>query len=140
MLKMKIKDTHLHILTKFGNISKEVEKELQDELDSLGLDIISNLKTKMRNTPKQNKTTGTKGHRPSVAGAMPAIENGDLIKSLEMARIGTFLEVGTSIEYAKYLQKGTKGWIKARPFIEQSIDGIDIDGRLKSAIMRGFGI
>ena len=163
MMKMEISQAHMKVFFDFTQYANAVQDELHKELDSIALDIINNIKLKMRNTKRSAKPTGKNGHRPSLPGAPPAPDGGRLINSFEARRIGGIVEVGTNVEYAKYLQSGTKGGtirvkkaksltngvnffgkevqhpgIKARPFLEPGIADIDFRARFAEAIQRGF--
>lgn len=164
MIETKISNAHMKVFAKFGDFAKAAQRELYEELDSIGLDIVNNIKMKMRNTKRQAKSTGTKGHHPSVPGSPPAIDGGRLVNSFETRRIGGVIEVGTNVKYGAYLQQGVKGGtvikaknakilsdgknffgksvvqgaIKPRPFLEPGLEGIDFEQRFADAIARGL--
>lgn len=163
MIEMKISESSLKVLADFRQYGRRVQGELENELDAIGLDIITAIKLKMRNTTKSSTPNSKTGHRPSVPGAPPAIDGGRLAGSFEAKRIGGSLEVGTNVKYGAYLQTGTKGGtikvknakvlsngsaffgksvdhpgIKARPFLEPGIEDIDFQARFAKAIARGM--
>lgn len=163
MLKMTIGPDFARIRVALDKSSKKIDREVEKELAAIGLDIRSNIIRKMRNTEKSSRTYGKRQHRPSLPGNPPAIDSGRLVNSFEVNATADYVEVGTNVEYAKYLQNGTSAHIiktrsasilsdgstvfgkqvqhpgiKARPFLEPGIEDIDFVGRIQDAIKRGF--
>jgi phage gpG-like protein len=136
MIEMKISESSLKVLADFRQYSNRVQDELENELDSMGLDIVPAMVKNMRNTPKKSEARKD-GHQVSKPGAPPAWDTGHLKNNFEISRIGGTLEVGTNVVYAKFLQEGTKK-MKARPFLESGYNTIDFPVRFSAAIRRGL--
>lgn len=141
MLKMQMTDTSRKIIADMAGYPEQVEHNVEKTLDSIGLDIRNNIMEKMATTkraPWKYKRGKSKWHHPSMPGSPPAPDNPKLMESFEVYRVGGHLEVGTNILYAKFLEKGTSK-MAARPFLEVGMADIDVEDRIKTAIMEGFG-
>lgn len=92
-----------------------------DQLKQLGSRSVGAIATIMRNTPRQSIARGRRRHRPSVAGNPPAIDTGRLVGSLSFEATETQLEVGSNVEYAGWLQDGTRHMI-ARPYLDVGVE------------------
>lgn len=82
-------------------------------------------KTLMRDTPVDTtKSYGSKGHNPSQPGEAPAPDTGTLMRSVthsvEATRDGATANIGSNLEYARYLEYGTSK-MRARPWLSQAL-------------------
>lgn len=106
---------------KFEPISFEIDVEqIEADLDQLGSRSVDKAGTLMRNTKRRTSFVGN--HRPSLPGNPPAIDTGALLFSLNHETSYPFMEFGASVEYAGYLQDGTKK-MAARPYLDVAIEG-----------------
>ena len=145
MLKMQLTDTSARILADMAKYPEQVEREVEKELDAIGLDIRNNIMLKMSKTTRggelQRRGGGKSGPprwvRASLPGKPPAPDQSNLINSFEIYRVGGVLEVGTNILYAKFLEKGTRK-MAARPFLQAGMGGVNVENLIRDAISRGF--
>ena len=139
-------------LLKLKNIDKKYQKAIITELEDTAIEIRNEAISSMRSTPKTGLTyprqKGKKMHIASSPGNAPAVDTGDLIKSLIIDTRpggGAFtdfeVEVGTNITdppYGSYLEFGTKEGelMAARPWLQPAIDKKTkfLESRLKRAI------
>lgn len=159
MAEIKLTDSSIRVITAFKMFCIKTPQAARDELNAIGLEIRNNIIQNMRNTQKRPPNgEDKKAHRPSMPGNPPAIDSGRLVNSFEINSRKTSVEVGTNVLYAKFLEKGTSPFtittkkkyglsdgtnffgkkvqhpgIKARPFLEGGMEGIDIDGRIQEA-------
>lgn len=125
---------------------KAIEKAIKDELITTAVFIRNHIIKSMRKTPritrpKRNSMTGGqsgnynwmsggKMHIPSSPGYAPAVDTGDLIKSIKMDVRQNEVEVGSNLTgeeggYPIFLEFGTK-FMEARPYLEPAF----IDGKM----------
>jgi hypothetical protein len=125
----------------FFDLPKKVQNEARDEMAVIANDMRNNIVTAMIRTEKKSTgyRRGNKTHFPSAPGNAPATDSGTLIGSFEMdVKLGgAKIEVGTNVLYAKFLE-APKDKRKARPIIENMVQGIDVEDRIATAIQRGF--
>ena len=74
----------------------------------------------------QGRTAGGRSrrtHQASSPGNPPALQTGRLMRSITVTleRIALAAEVGTNVEYAKWLEEGTVK-MQARPFLKPAFD------------------
>ena len=105
-----------------------MDKTTGKVLTSAGNEMRNYIITSMRNTPR-SAAFYRKGvnrsilHKPSMPGGFPAIDTGELVRSI-MYDVGKFsLEIGSlgGGVYGKYLEEGTKN-MAARPWLEPTAD------------------
>lgn len=92
----------------------------------------------MRRTPKTGKKykRGKKWHIASSAGNAPAVDTGQLLRSITMDDRLDAIEVGvkSGAPYAEWLETGTKdGKIKPRPFLGPAVNAEE--QRIKERIL-----
>lgn len=123
-------------LKKLKATPKAVQRALQKEVTRMGIDIRNNAIRSMRKTPKTGRkyrSTKQRGiyHTASSPGYPPAVDTGDLIRSIVMdvrgSQITDFeVEVGSNItnpknRYPRWLEEGTK-FMDARPWLEPAVE------------------
>ncbi len=89
-------------------------------------DIRSTIILSMRDTPKDGRTykRGKKKHIASSAGNPPAIDSGELIRSIVFDVRDMEVEVGSIIDdppYPRWLEEGTEK-MEARPWLEPAVE------------------
>ena len=108
----------------------EVPDEITRELAIGANDIRTTILKSMQSTDRapwfywRGKKPGRKKHYPSAPGAAPAIDSGDLLKSIMFDVRDMEVEVGSIITdppYPTYLEDGTKK-MKARPWLGPAVD------------------
>lgn len=123
---------------RLGGTPERIQKEVRNELITTATRIRNHIIRSMRSTPritrpKKNKVTGSsfgnynwisggKLHIPSSPGYAPAVDTGDLIKSIKMDVRPNEVEVGSNLagkdgKYPVFLEYGTK-FMEARPWLE----------------------
>ena len=110
---------------KLRNIALRFQGQLHDEVVRGALDIRNEMIRSMRDTSKTGKRykRGKKWHVASSPGKPPAIDTGQLIRSITMDDRLDEIEVGVTsgAPYAPFLETGTKK-MKERPFMKPAID------------------
>ena len=107
--------------------NNNLNKQIQDVLFVGGNDMRNTIITSMthtkRNPVDRSVKRGNKRHWPSAPGHPPAIDTGELRRSIMFDVRGTELEVGSyaGAPYAKYLEEGTRK-MAARPFLEPAVE------------------
>jgi hypothetical protein len=114
---------------------REAENNVMAELIAGANDIRNDIIQSMRNTPKsgklyskgyKNKKGKTVTHRASSPGNPPAVDTGDLLRSIIMDARFTEVEVGSIITnpaYPKFLEYGSpKHKLEARPWLKPAVD------------------
>lgn len=107
-------------------VATEVPVDITREL-ALGANQIRNtIILSMRNTPQTGKIykRGKKQHIASSPGNPPAIDSGDLLKSILFDVRDMEVEVGSIIDvppYPTYLEEGTSK-MKARPWLAPAVE------------------
>lgn len=117
---------------------RSIQRAVEDELKTSAIGIRSRIIKSMRGTPritrpKNNRVTsgqsgnynwmsGGKLHIPSSPGYAPAVDTGDLIKSIVMDVRANEVEIGSNLKgkkgkYPLWLEIGTKD-MDARPWLE----------------------
>ena len=122
---------------------------LQDGLEDGGNDLVKDIKMSMRNTLRDYDVgykRGNKIHHPSAPGNPPAIDSGELWRSIIMqVMMPSGIEVGATAgaPYAGWLEDGTEdGTMEARPWLEPALDRLEeqinrkIRQRVQSAMER----
>lgn len=118
----------------FGTeVMKLVEKHLEQGLDELANDIVKTAQESMRE-PKSGKdyrpkwrqegkrkpkgmARGRARNVSSAPGEAPAVQYGDLIRSIQYTRAGKLIRhVGTNQKHGRYTELGTKH-MKPRPWL-----------------------
>ena len=105
-----------------GGISDDITKRL-----AIGMiDIRNTIILSMRNTPKTGKhyKKGKKTHIASSPGNPPAIDSGDMIKSIIFDVREMEAEVGSVINvppYPRYLEESTEK-MEARPWLSPAVE------------------
>ena len=116
-------------LTKLGKAFKNLDKSLLQEIQGVLYDSANSIRTdivlSMRNTPKASHyyMRGNKRHYPSQEYKPPAIDSGDLVKSILFDATPTQLVIGSIIrnpDYPLFLEEGTKH-IAKRPWLEPAV-------------------
>lgn len=112
--------------------AKKAEKGAIKGLWFVGRDVINDIKSEIKDKEKKTgRVYVYKGrtHIASAAGEYPANRSGSLRKSMGFEVKGLNLEIGArdSIDYGKYLEKGTKR-MRPRPYIDRTFQ----KNRLKS--------
>ena len=105
---------------------KNIPNEITERLAIGANDIRNTIILSMRNTPKTGKhyKRGKKTHIASSSGNPPAIDSGDLLKSIIFDVRKMEVEVGSIIDippYPRYLEEGTKK-MDARPWLEPAVE------------------
>ena len=105
-------------------LQRQVHKDAYDFCLVSVAEIERTAKTLMRDTPIDESKTYARGHHPSQPGEAPAPDTGTLMRSVTHSVEATFDgaegNVGSNLEYAKYLEYGTSK-MRARPFLSQAI-------------------
>lgn len=118
-LNRKISLVSENLINNIGKMPDSITKKL-----AIGANDIRNTIIKsMRNTKKSSKTSIGTNHFPSLPEHPPAIDTGELLRSI-MFDIRKFeIEVGVvaGAPYGKFLEFGTKK-MKERPFLEPAIE------------------
>ena len=103
---------------------KTVNKDAYQFCLESAVEIERTAKTLMRDSPVDTSKTYAKGHHPSQPGEAPAPDTGTLMRSIthsvEATRDGAFANVGTDLDYGKYLEYGTSK-MRARPWLSQAL-------------------
>lgn len=123
---------------------KSIERAIRDELKTTAVFIRNHIIRSMRKTPRItrlksrsnsnalnpsgnfNWMSGGKLHIPSSPGYAPAVDTGDLIKSIKMDVRINEIEVGSNLtgkkgKYPVFLEYGTKN-MEARPWLGPAVD------------------
>ena len=135
----------------FNRISKKIKdgsrtgikKNISNVLVTGANDTRNDIIKSMRNTPRQkpkwinwpNEKKQKSRHFPSKPGHPPAIDTGDLIKSIQFDAYDYKFIIGsiqTDPPYPEWLEKGTKK-MKARPWLEPASE------RQEPIIIRNLG-
>ena len=95
--------------------------QVRKAVETMTAGLESQVKQGMRDTEVNTSVSyGKKHHHPSVDGDYPAPDTGTLMRSVthDVRSNGTQIigEVGTTLEYGKYLEYGTSK-MKPRPFL-----------------------
>jgi hypothetical protein len=124
-----------------AKLSNKAMDRVMDKLIIGANDIRNDIVMSMRNTRVTSKTAGMgvgrlykkpgklksgkpRMHRASVEGFPPAVDTGDLVRSIMVNEYITQVEVGSIITnpaYPKWLEEGTKR-MKARPWLQPAVD------------------
>lgn len=121
----------------FGNKIKTAKREFIDEglrvpkqvnavLSDYGKDINRAILKRMEITQKApwSYRRGNRIHHPSMPGGYPAIDRGKLKKDIFYDVDRMKLEIGSSLNYSKWLEIGTKK-MKARPWLKNTVVQFD---------------
>ncbi len=122
---------------------------VKEEVVGTAIDIRNTVILSMRNTPKTGRVyrrqKGKKRHVASSPGNPPAIDTGELIRSITTDARRRTVEVGAEIgaPHSLFLEKGTDK-MGARPFLEPAMDKHlpELENKIKRAIIgsvRGLG-
>ena len=115
-----------------SKISKELNSKMKElpngvirEL-TIGANLIRNtIILSMRNTPKTGREyrRGSKSHIASSPGKPPAIDRGELVRSIMYDIREMEVEIGNEAgaPYGSYLEEGTKN-IEPRPWLEPAVN------------------
>ncbi len=125
-------------------LSDKTADDVRKAVIRTSVDIRNTVILSMRNTPKtgrvyfRGKGKKRKRHVASSFGNPPAIDTGELLRSITHEARAREIEVGAEIgaPYAEYLEKGTPKMFK-RPFLEPALDKYypkELDRRIKDAI------
>lgn len=110
-------------------------------LPALGLDLVNRIKRDLKRpgTGRMYRSKVSKAmHRASAPGRPPASDSGDLSTSYRMVVIAPgVIEVGTNIEYAAYLEFGTRK-MRPRPHFRPNVNALKavITAEMASAIVK----
>ena len=109
-----------------GGGNDDIPGTITDRLAIGANDIRNTIILSMRNTPKTGKhyKRGKKKHIASSAGNAPAIDSGDLLKSIIFDVRPMEIEVGSIINvppYPRYLEEGTEK-MDARPWLNPAVE------------------
>jgi HK97 gp10 family phage protein len=113
---------------RLSGFSKKAVKEVEDEMHDTANMIRNEILLSFQQTPQTGKhyKRGPKIHIASSPGRPPAIDSGDLKRSIKMnvrKMSGFEVEVGSNIKKPKYpifLEEGTKD-MASRPFLEPAV-------------------
>lgn len=124
-------------------LSDKVAEKVRKEVIGTATDIRKTIILSMRDTPKTGKVyfrgkgKKRKRHVASSFGHPPAIDTGELLRSITQEARLREIEVGAEIgaPYALHLEKGTEKMFK-RPFLKPALDKHfpDLDNKIKQAI------
>lgn len=138
-------------------ISKELERSTDKVTDRVGFilakgantirnDIVNSMFRDAKTGRKYKR--GRKTHQASAPGETPAVDTGELARSIvyEIRRNGLEIEIGAEAgaPYAKWLEEGTNK-MEARPFLQWFVDwnmpriNKDIERTMKQAFERMWG-
>lgn len=115
---------------KLHKIGKELQKAAADIPDVItqelviGANLIRNtIIQSMRSTKRAPWTTGKAGHHPSMPGHPPAVDTGELLRSIMFDARPMEVEIGTfgGAPYGKWLETGTSK-MEARPWLEPAVE------------------
>ena len=103
------------------------KKSIDNTLVEIANKVRSRIILSMQQTTKANwfYMRGKKKHHPSAPGHPPAIDSGELIRSITFDARNLQVEIGatTGAPYAEVLETGNKkGTLKARPWLQPAID------------------
>jgi hypothetical protein len=94
-------------------IITQVRRDVVDPfLDLVGVEFTNDLKRSMKNSPKTGRVyrRGRKTHRASAPGEPPAVDTGDLVKSIRWQRRNHgdlhVVEIGSTKKKSLYLEMG----------------------------------
>jgi HK97 gp10 family phage protein len=130
---------------KIKNFPKNLTEDLFDILISGSTDLRNEIMDSMQNTKKASWSyaRGDKKHHPSKPGSPPAVDGGELFRSIIMEPQKSKLAVTTGVTggapYAKFLEKGTKIMAK-RPFMKPAFEKIlpSVETDIKKSIMENI--
>jgi HK97 gp10 family phage protein len=138
-------DSEIFRLSKMlGKWSGKLKSDMTDQL-IIGVNQIRNIIIRsMQETPKNTAKSylrGGKKHFPSREGHPPAIDTGELVRSITMDVKKLQVEIGadSGAPYGVHLEYGTKN-MKARPWLTPAIDNQTpvIISRILDRISREF--
>ena len=110
-------------------LNKNTKKKAMEELAKSANTMRNTIIRAMQQTTKASwfYVRGRKKHFPSLPGHAPAIDSGQLLKSIDFEKRTQEVEVGSlrggGTNYAEYLEEGTKK-MEARPFLDPSLQKV----------------
>lgn len=136
-----------------GDIPRKAVQAVKEELEETAIKIRNTIILSMQNTIKRGNSgdlrktkKGLDGkrrkiHRPSMPGFPPAVDTGNLLRSIKMdvrSARGFEVEVGSDIkkpEYPTFLELGTDK-MAARPWLKPAVESNtkDLEKRILAAI------
>lgn len=136
-----------HLLSQFQKLPDKMLRALETELVVGANEIRNRIINSMDTTPKTGRRYprwgGRKFHIASSPGNPPAVDTGDLKKSITMdARLPGEVEVGSTIKkppYPVYLEEGTTR-MKKRPWLQPPVDAVTarIEENIKQRILKAL--
>lgn len=107
---------------------KTLKTPIHHAMQTLGQEWIKEIQQAMYNTPR-----GINGH--SLPGNAPAVISGQLVSSFQAKTQGWHtIEVGTSVEYAPYLEHGTSR-MEARPIFGEQYYQNNLSNKFRDFII-----
>ena len=112
---------------KLKDLNNRINRAIANEINVAGTELQKIIRKDMKETPKTGRTykRGEKTHTASSAGNAPAVDTGELIKSIQIftkaipSRL--FAEVGSDTAQGKWMEYGTSN-IEARPWLRPAFD------------------
>lgn len=107
MFNFEIRSPKDEVISFLTNFQSKHRKVLQFEMHSIGRDTRRSILESMKNTKRESVTYGERNHRPSRRDNPPAVDSGALYRSIRTYSGRDFTEVGTNLEYGRFLEYGT---------------------------------